>query len=164
MILKRGYKVSFVIGVCGFILISYCFLSTNVQDSWVCYAICGIIGSVISYLFLECTQYYTDYNNAPVKSIVFSSRTGHGTNIIQGVSVGLESTGLPIMIICVGLISAFYIGEASGIINQKGERIGGLFGTAIATMGMFTTAVFILSMSGFGPIADNAGGIVEMSN
>ena len=164
IILKRGYKVAFVIGVCGFIFISYMFLSTDIADSWMCYAICGIIGAVISYLFLECTQYYTDYNNKPVKRIVYASKTGHGTNIISGVSVGLESTGLPILIICVGLISAFYIGEASGIINKRGERIGGLFGTAIATMGMFTTAVFILSMSGFGPIADNAGGIVEMSN
>lgn len=68
------------------------------------------------------------------------------------------------MIIAIGLISAYHIGEASGIKDQDGNSIGGLFGTAIATMGMFTTAVFILSMSGFGPIADNAGGIVEMSN
>ena len=75
----------------------------------------------------------------------------------------MESTGLPVITIVIGVISSFYLGEASGIVNSKGEPIGGLYGTAIATMGMFCTGVFILSMSGFGPIADNAGGIVEMS-
>ena len=164
IILKRGYKVAFAIGISGFLVISYVFLQTDMEDAWVCYAFCGIIGCTISYLFLECTQYYTDYNYAPVQRIVQGSTTGHGTNIISGLAVGLESTGLPILIIAVGVIASFYLGEASGITNAHGEKIGGLFGTAIATMGMFTTAVFILSMSGFGPIADNAGGIVEMSN
>ena len=55
IILKRGYKVAFVVGVTGFILISKAFLSTDVEDSWICYAMCGIIGAIISYLFLECT-------------------------------------------------------------------------------------------------------------
>lgn len=74
----------------------------------------------------------------------------------------MESTGLPILIISAGVLGAFYLGESSGI--KKGNiPIGGLFGTAIATMGMFCTGVYILSMSGFGPIADNAGGIAEMS-
>lgn len=92
-----------------------------------------------------------------------SSRTGHATNIIAGLSVGLESTGLPIIIISVAVISSYYLGELSGIKDIHGNMIGGLFGTAISTMGMFCTGIFILSMSGFGPIADNAGGIVEMS-
>jgi len=88
---------------------------------------------------------------------------GHATNIITGLSVGLESTGLPVLTISVAIISAFYLGEASGIVDEKGKAIGGLYATAIATMGMFSSGVFVLSMSGFGPIADNAGGIVEMS-
>jgi len=76
----------------------------------------------------------------------------------------MESTGLPILIISIGILSAYYLGEASGIKNpQTNELIGGLFGTAIATMGMFCTGVYILSMAAFGPIADNAGGIAEMS-
>jgi len=77
--------------------------------------------------------------------------------------VGLESTGLPILIISIGILSAYYLGDNSGIVDSHGHKIGGLFGTAIATMGMFTTGVYVLSMSGFGPIADNAGGIAEMS-
>ena len=86
------------------------------------------------------------------------------TNIITGLSVGLESTGLPILTICFGVITSFYLGEATGIVNDQGDAIGGLYGTACATMGMFASGVYVLSMSGFGPIADNAGGIVEMSD
>lgn len=79
-------------------------------------------------------------------------------------SVGMESTGLPVLVIVVGVMASYYLGENSGILSTTTrEPIGGLFGTAVATMGMFTTGVYVLSMSGFGPIADNAGGIVEMS-
>lgn len=88
---------------------------------------------------------------------------GHATNIITGLSVGLESTGLPIIVISIAIVSAYYFGEATGIVDNKGLPIGGLYATAIATMGMFASGVYVLSMSGFGPIADNAGGIVEMS-
>ena len=65
-ILKRGYKVAFLCGISGFVLISYLLLGTDYPNSWFCYAFCGIIGAVISFLFLECTEYYTDYNNKPV--------------------------------------------------------------------------------------------------
>lgn len=88
---------------------------------------------------------------------------GHATNIIAGIANGLESTGLPILIISAAILFSFFLGESSGLVNKNGEKIGGLYGTAIATMGMFATGVYVLSMSGFGPIADNAGGIVEMS-
>lgn len=76
----------------------------------------------------------------------------------------MESTGIPVVIISIGVLFAYYFGEFTGIVDNKGILIGGLFGTAIATMGMFCTGVYILSMAAFGPIADNAGGIVEMSN
>lgn len=88
---------------------------------------------------------------------------GHATNIITGLSVGLESTGLPVLVLSTAIISSFYFGEASGIVDTQGKLIGGLYATATATMGMFASGVYVLSMSGFGPIADNAGGIVEMS-
>lgn len=100
-----------------------------------------------------------------MKRIVFASKTGAATNIIAGLSVGLESTGLPIIAIAASILGSYYLGEASGITNaQTKEKIGGLYGTAIATMGMFCTCVYILSMSGYGPISDNAGGIAEMSH
>ncbi|ETO10186.1 hydrogen-translocating pyrophosphatase, partial [Reticulomyxa filosa] len=105
------------------------------------------------------TQYYTDYTNEPVKRICKASRTGHGTNIIAGVSVGMESTCLPVLVISCSLFSAYMLGSTTGL----PEHVSGLFGTACATMGMLCTAVFVLSMNNFGPIADNGGGIVEMS-
>ena len=89
---------------------------------------------------------------------------GHATNIITGLSVGLESTGAPVLIISFAVLLSYYLGEYTGITDENGVLIGGLYGTAIATMGMFSTGVFVLAMSGFGPIADNAGGIVEMSS
>lgn len=88
---------------------------------------------------------------------------GHATNIITGLSVGLESTGLPVIVISVAIITSYYLGLATGIQDSKGNMVAGIYATAIATMGMFSSGVYVLSMSGFGPIADNAGGIVEMS-
>jgi Na+/H+-translocating membrane pyrophosphatase len=88
---------------------------------------------------------------------------GHATNIITGLSVGLESTGLPVIVISVAIISSYYLGEYSGLADAEGKLLAGLYATAISTMGMFASGVYVLSMSGFGPIADNAGGIVEMS-
>jgi len=88
---------------------------------------------------------------------------GHACNIITGLSVGLESTGLPVIVISIAIITAYYLGEASGLQDNEGKMVAGLYATAVATMGMFASGVYVLSMSGFGPIADNAGGIVEMS-
>jgi len=99
-----------------------------------------------------------------VQSIAHSSQTGHATNIITGLSVGLESTGLPVIVISIAIISAYYLGEATGIADANGVMCAGLYATAVATMGMFASGVYVLSMSGFGPIADNAGGIIEMSD
>ena len=122
-----------------------------------------MIGVIVSFLCIIITQYYTDYNYGPVQSIAKSSEMGHATNIITGLSVGLESTGLPVLTISVAIISSYYLGEASGLTDSNQKLIGGLYATAISTMGMFSSGVYVLSMSGFGPIADNAGGIVEMS-
>lgn len=88
---------------------------------------------------------------------------GHATNIITGLSVGLESTALPVVVISIAIICSYYLGESSGIKDSEGVLLAGLYATAISTMGMFASGVYVLSMSGFGPIADNAGGIVEMS-
>jgi len=165
-VMKKGYRVSMVLGIIGFFTI--CKIYLNADESgrsgiWMNYALCGLVGIAVSYLFIEITQYYTDYTYGPVKRIVEASRSGAATNIIAGLSVGLESTGLPVLVIAVAILVAYYLGDSTGIVNSHGDRIGGLFGTAIACMGMFCTGVFVLSMSGFGPIADNAGGIVEMS-
>jgi Na+/H+-translocating membrane pyrophosphatase len=117
-----------------------------------------------SWSFVLITIYYTDFGWTPVKRIVESSKTGAATNIIQGISVGLESTALPVVVITISILASYYIGRASGIVNSDGIPIGGLYGTAIATMGMLSSSAFILAMDVYGPITDNAGGIAEMAN
>lgn len=164
-VLKRGYYMSLVLAMVGLFFICRNFLYIESKpNAYLYFYACSLVGVVVSFLFVAITQYYTDYNFAPVQSIARSSAMGHATNIITGLSVGLESTGLPIITISFGIITSFYLGEASGIQDKHGNMIGGLYGTAIATMGMFASGVYVLSMSGFGPIADNAGGIVEMSD
>jgi H(+)-translocating pyrophosphatase len=140
-------------------------LNVEHLTTWTYFAGCGFVGISVSYIFILSTQYYTDYKYGPVQGIAKSSETGHATNIIAGLSVGLESTAIPVLCIAVGITVSYWLGENCGLVDKvSGKPIGGLYGTAIATMGMFANGVFVLSMSGFGPIADNAGGIVEMSH
>ncbi|HYM35086.1 MAG TPA: sodium/proton-translocating pyrophosphatase, partial [Steroidobacteraceae bacterium] len=103
------------------------------------------------------TQYYTEYRFRPVRSIAEASQTGPATNIIAGIAVGFENVAYPILVIGAAIVSSYYLGDSSGL------QHAGLFGTAVATMGMLGTAAYILAMDTFGPITDNAGGIVEMS-
>ena len=163
-VLKRGYYISLSLAMVGLLMICRYFLYIeSLPSAWFYFYMCSVVGVCVSFLFVAITQYYTDYNYGPVQSIAASSQMGHATNIITGMSVGLESTGLPIIVISIGIITSYYLGKATGIKDNHGADIGGLYGTAIATMGMFASGVYVLSMSGFGPIADNAGGIVEMS-
>jgi len=163
-VMKRGYYVSLGLALVGLFYICNRFLYIpKLPSASYYFFICSAVGVLVSFLFIKITQYYTDYTYGPVRSIASSSQMGHATNIITGLSVGLESTGLPVIVISVSIIFAYYCGGATGISDSHGNPIGGLYATAIATMGMFSSGVYVLSMSGFGPIADNAGGIVEMS-
>jgi len=109
-----------------------------------------------SIAFVYITQYYTEYKYRPVLEIANASQTGPATNIISGIAVGFECTLMPVIAISIAILASYKIGVAA----LPG---GGLFGTAVATMGMLGTAAYILAMDTFGPITDNAGGIVEMS-
>src|SRR5205823_6196215 len=117
----------------------------------------GLIGLATSVAFVYITQYYTAGAWRPVQELARASKTGPATNIISGVAVGFESTAITAIVISAALALSFYFGTMSGLPN------GGLFGTAVATMGMLTTVAYILAMDTFGPITDNAGGIAEMS-
>lgn len=119
--------------------------------------LCGVIGVVTSVIYVFITQYYTEYKYRPVRAIAEASTTGPATNIIEGTAVGFESTWMPVVTLSAALLSSYYLGKTSGLPE------GGLFGTAVATMGMLASAAYILAMDTFGPITDNAGGIVEMS-
>jgi len=111
--------------------------------------ICGLIGLAVTGLIVWITEYYTGTGKRPVVSIVQASVTGHGTNVIQGLAVSLESTALPALVIVAGIIATF--------------QLAGLFGTAIAVTTMLGLAGMIVALDAFGPVTDNAGGIAEMS-
>ncbi|KHG27326.1 Pyrophosphate-energized membrane proton pump 3 -like protein [Gossypium arboreum] len=161
-ILQKGYSVTIILAVLTFFGSTRWLLYTEQAPSaWL--TLCGLVGIITAYVFVWITKYYTDYKHEPVRTLALSSSTGHGTNIIAGVSLGLESTALPVLVISVSIISAFWLGHTSGLVDETGSPTGGLFGTAVATMGMLSTAAYILTMDMFGPIADNAGGIVELS-
>ncbi|KAK9097695.1 hypothetical protein Syun_024740 [Stephania yunnanensis] len=163
-ILQKGYSITIFLAIITFGLSTRWLLYTEKAPSaWLNFALCGLVGIITAYAFVWITKYYTDYKHEPVRNLALSSSTGHGTNIIAGVSLGLESTALPVLVISASIISAFWLGRTSGLVDESGNPTGGLFGTAVATMGMLSTAAYVLTMDMFGPIADNAGGIVEMS-
>lgn len=108
-----------------------------------------IIGLVVGALMSMVTEYYTAMGKRPVKSIIEKSGTGHATNIIGGLSVGMESTVIPILVLAAGIVTSY--------------SFAGLYGVAIASAGMMATTAMQLAIDAFGPIADNAGGIAEMS-
>eukprot|EP01063_Lacrimia_lanifica_P016864 TRINITY_DN2345_c0_g1_i1.p1 TRINITY_DN2345_c0_g1~~TRINITY_DN2345_c0_g1_i1.p1 ORF type:complete len:942 (+),score=326.16 TRINITY_DN2345_c0_g1_i1:63-2888(+) len=159
--MKRGYLLTAGLATVAFTAVCYCMLNTaSAPDAWFKYWLCGMLGIATAFVLLFVCQYYTDYAYKPVRDIAQASVTGHGTNVIQGLAIGFESTGPPAVIISMALAMSYYLGEGA----LPGAPVtSGLFGNAVATMGILCTAVFILSMNNFGPIADNAGGIVEMS-
>jgi len=164
-VMKKGYMVSLGLAVVGFGVACYTMLSVAAYPSaWLYFYACGLIGMLSAYLFVWISQYYTDYKYRPVRQVAEASSTGHGTNVIAGVALGMESTAMPVLVISVAIVSAYWCGKMSGLTDKDGALCGGLFGTAVATMGMLSTAAYVLAMDIFGPIADNAGGIVEMSN
>lgn len=158
--LNRGYYVATLLSAVGIFISTYFLLG----EGWLWFFVAGLIGLLTSLAFVYITMYYTEARWRPVKTIVEASRTGTATNIISGIAVAFENTAAPVIAIGIALIVAFWTGtHLEGTVPGLTAREGGVYGTAVATMGMLMTAAYILAMDTFGPIVDNAGGIVEMS-
>ena len=158
--LNKGYYVTSILALVGFAVAVYYML----QGRWWLLG-CGICGIITSFLFVRITEYYTETRFRPVQSIAKASLTGPATNIISGLAVGMETPAVPVIVIGCALLLSYYFGvrglaDVATIADYK----KGIYGTAIATMGMLSSAAYILAMDTFGPITDNAGGIIEMSN
>ena len=154
--MNRGYYITAIISAI-FLAGGIYYLFSPFISGWIYFVLAGFVGIALSVAFLRVTLYYTDHHYRPVQDIADASETGAGTNIIMGFSVGLETTAVPAVLIGASLLLSYWFGSMTGIPQ------GGLYGTAVATIGMLMVCAYVLTMDTFGPIADNAGGIVEMS-
>ena len=170
--LNIGYFITCGLSIVGVFIVSYLLLngtnitSTNGIPPWIWFGLAGTVGILLSVAFVYITQYYTAGTWRPVREIAAATLTGPATTIITGVAVGFECVALPVLAISVALFLSFFLGSQVSIHATSIPQVinpGGIFGTAVATMGMLMSTAYILAMDTFGPITDNAGGITEMS-
>ncbi len=166
--LNRGYWVTTILSVGALFLTTNVMLQTNGNAPsgvpvWLYFFAAGVVGLATSVAFVYITQFYTAGGYRPVREIAEASKTGPATNIISGTAVGYETTFVTAITIGIALFASHWLGSQAGIVNADGHDVGGIFGTAVATMAMLMTTAYILAMDTFGPITDNAGGIAEFS-
>jgi K(+)-stimulated pyrophosphate-energized sodium pump len=168
-ILNRGYWVTTLLSAVALAFVTSVMMQTGGQNGpdgipvWVYFFLAGLVGLATSVVFVYITQYYTAGTYRPVREIAEASKTGPATNIISGTAVGFETTFATAIAISIALFVSHWLGDRAGLVNANGVNVGGVFGTAVATMGMLMTTAYILAMDTFGPITDNAGGITEFA-
>jgi K(+)-stimulated pyrophosphate-energized sodium pump len=153
--LYKGFIATAVLSLVALVLVVYWILPNAFGDipgvpySGAKLYACGVTGLIVTGLIVWITEYYTGTDYRPVQSIAAASKTGHGTNIIQGLAVSLEATALPTLVIIAGILTTY--------------GLAGLFGIAVAVTTMLALAGVVVALDAFGPVTDNAGGIAEMS-
>jgi len=147
----KGLIASAVLAAIGFYPIINQFVQKGVFGNLTTLNIylAALVGLIVTALMFVITEYYTSTKHKPVKSIASSSETGHATNIITGLAVGMRSTALPVIVISLGIFAAYYF--------------AGLYGIALAAMSMLSLTGIVVAIDAYGPITDNAGGIAEMA-
>jgi K(+)-stimulated pyrophosphate-energized sodium pump len=158
-IMPALYKGLFVAG--GIAALAFYPVTTTIMGgvggvSGMSYYLAALIGLAVTLALVFITDYYTSKSYAPVKSIAKASETGHATNIIAGLAVGMESTAWPVVVIGGAILSSYWI--------CGGAASGGLYGVAVAAVSMLSMAGIVVAIDAFGPITDNAGGIAEMAH
>ncbi len=170
--INLGYYVTCILAAVFFYFATKVMFEGELGSAYLYFFGAGLVGIALSIVIVYITQYYTSGSWRPVKEIAEASTTGPATNIITGLSIAMESTALPVVAIIVALLGSFALGQAAAPDDaaitgmstfSTYELIYGFYGTAVATMGMLATCAFILATDTFGPITDNAGGIIEMS-
>ncbi len=171
--LNRGYYVVSILSAIAMMGVALLML----PNVGIWFGLAGLVGIATSIAFVYITQYYTAGSYRPVREIAEATRTGPATTIIAGVAIGFETTFLPTIVISIALGLSYFLGTqgnplgvgnaaeiTAGVFKINPEIASGVFGTAVATMGMLMSCAYILAMDTFGPITDNAGGIAEMSH
>lgn len=143
--LYKGVFASAIISLIGFYYVTVIYLKLGMS-----LFLTTVVGIVIALLMFFITEYYTAKPHRPVRSIANSSQSGAAVNIITGLSVGMESTFMPVIVICAGILISF--------------ALAGLYGIAIAAMSMISLTAIVVALDSYGPITDNAGGIAEMAH
>ncbi len=147
--LYKGIIVSAVLSAIGFYPVITQLITENQKFSSLHLYFASLIGLIIAAGMLVITEYYTSKKYKPVKNIAKASQTGHATNVITGLAVGMKSTALPVILISIGIVISFWL--------------AGIYGVALTTVTMLSIAGIIVAIDAYGPITDNAGGIAEMS-
>ena len=155
--LYRGFVASAVLSLAGIAVITAWLVGFDTRFdaggasfSGLSLFFCAVVGLVVTGLLIWVTEYYTGTNFRPVRSIALASTTGHGTNVIQGLAVSMESTTIPAIVICAAIITSY--------------SLAGLFGIAIAVTAMLALTGTVVALDAYGPVTDNAGGIAEMAD
>ncbi|MGI9096537.1 MAG: sodium-translocating pyrophosphatase [Candidatus Limnocylindrus sp.] len=165
-ILNRGYWATTLLSAVGLAVTCAVMLQTGGSNAWLYFFGAGVVGLATSVAFVYITQFYTAGSYRPVRELAEASRTGAATNIIAGTAVGFETTLVTAVTISIAIFASHWLGQqaalAANLVGADVDKFG-IFGTAVATMGMLMTTAYILAMDTFGPITDNAGGIAEFS-
>lgn len=148
--LYQGMAVSGVLAAIGFYFATQYLLGEVAGVNYMNLFYAALVGLGVTALIILITEYYTATRYNPVRSIAKASETGHGTNVIAGLAVGMKATALPVLVIVAGILGAYYL--------------AGVFGVAMAAMSMLSMVGIIVAVDAYGPITDNAGGIAEMAH